>query len=143
MEVEYKTRQRALILQFLSDNRERHLSVDEVFDYLRAQQSPVGKSTVYRCLDRLVSQGRARRYFLGDGARACYQYVDGQGACREHFHLKCIGCGQLFHVSCERLDEIAAHVLEHHGFQVDQTKTVLYGLCAGCAAKRKETEGRQ
>ena len=33
MEVEYKTRQRALILQFLSDNRERHLSVDEVFDY--------------------------------------------------------------------------------------------------------------
>ena len=73
MEVEYKTRQRALILQFLSDNRERHLSVDEVFDYLRAQQSPVGKSTVYRCLDRLVSQGRARRYFRGDGARACYQ----------------------------------------------------------------------
>ena len=143
MEVGYKTRQRALILQFLSDNRERHLSVDEVFDYLRAQQSPVGKSTVYRCLDRLVSQGRARRYFLGDGARACYQYVDGQGACREHFHLKCIGCGQLFHVSCERLDEIAAHVLEHHGFQVDHTKTVLYGLCAGCAAKRKETEGRQ
>ena len=101
MEVEYKTRQRALILQFLSDNRERHLSVDEVFDYLRAQQSPVGKSTVYRCLDRLVSQGRARRYFLGDGARACYQYVDGQGACREHFHLKCIGCGQLsmYHAS--------------------------------------------
>ena len=47
MEVEYKTRQRALILQFLSDNRERHLSVDEVFDYLRAQQSPVGKS---RCV---------------------------------------------------------------------------------------------
>ena len=69
MEVEYKTRQRALILQFLSDNRERHLSVDEVFDYLRAQQSPVGKSTVYRCLDRLVSQGRARREFVGDGAR--------------------------------------------------------------------------
>ena len=38
MEVEYKTRQRALILQFLSDNRERHLSVDEVFDYLHSSR---------------------------------------------------------------------------------------------------------
>ena len=72
MEVEYKTRQRALILQFLSDNRERHLSVDEVFDYLRAQQSPVGKSTVYRCLDRLVSQGRGGREVFGGGARSIF-----------------------------------------------------------------------
>ncbi|WP_066454669.1 Fur family transcriptional regulator [Anaerotruncus rubiinfantis] len=131
----YRTRQRELIEQFLVANRERHLSVDEVVDYLRGQGSPVGRSTVYRCLDRLVVQGAVRRYFLEEGAGACYQYAGKGTACREHFHLKCIGCGRLIHVECDYLDEVARHVLEHHHFTIDNTKTVLYGFCESCAQK--------
>ncbi len=134
----YKTRQRERILRFLTENAGRHLSVDEVVDHLRGQAEPVGKSTVYRYLDRLVEQGLVRRYFLGEGGGACYQYAGDVERCREHFHLKCIGCGALLHVECSYLDEVAQHVANHHQFTIDHTKTVLYGLCETCAAKRKE-----
>ena len=46
--------------------------------------------------------------------------------------LKCSGCGRLIHVECGYLDELAQHVLEHHGFVISPEKTVLYGLCDKC-----------
>lgn len=128
----YKTRQRELILRLLTENRQRHLSVDEVVDYLREQHSPVGKSTVYRYLDRLVEQGCVRRYFLEEGRGACYQYSEGTEACKVHFHLKCTVCGQLLHLECNQLEQISEHVRMRHHFIVDHTKTVLYGLCQSC-----------
>ena len=30
------------------------------------------------------------------------------------------------------------HLLEHHGFTVDHTKTVLYGVCADCAGTQEK-----
>ena len=54
-----------------------------------------------------------------------------------HFHLKCTGCGRLILVECDYLGEVSKHVLEHHQFTIDNTKTVLYGLCADCAAKNQ------
>ena len=77
-----------------------------------------------------------RRYYLGEGAGACYQFT-GREDCHEHFHLKCTGCGRLIHVECDYLGEVSKHVLEHHQFTIDNTKTVLYGLCADCAAKNQ------
>lgn len=128
--------QRERILQFLTENRDRHLSAEDVAAHLRAQQLPVGRTTVYRTLDRLVEQGAVRRYYLGEGAGACYQFT-GREDCHEHFHLKCTGCGRLIHVECDYLGEVSKHVLEHHQFTIDNTKTVLYGLCADCAAKNQ------
>lgn len=133
----YRTRQRELISQFLIAHKGSHLSAEEVEAYLREQGSPVGKSTIYRCLDRLVEQGVVRRYYLEEGRGACYQYADNTDGCREHFHLKCLACGKLIHVECDYLDEVASHVLEHHRFTIDNTKTVLYGLCEACARQQK------
>ena len=134
---EYRTRQRERILQLLTERRGEHLSAEEVVDLLRREGAPVGRATVYRYLERLVEQGSARKYFLEGGAGCCYQYSGGED-CREHFHLKCTGCGALFHVDCDYLDALERHVFDHHQFIIDNTKTVLYGLCAGCAAKKGE-----
>ncbi|MEM1483245.1 Fur family transcriptional regulator [Oscillospiraceae bacterium PP1C4] len=135
MESGYKTRQRELILDFLTANKERHLSVDEMMDYLRGQKSPVGKSTIYRYLDRLVEQGRVRKYFLEEGKGACFQYADDPDGCSRHFHLKCTGCGQLIHVECNYLSDVEQHMFKHHQFTIDNTKTVLYGQCEACSAR--------
>ncbi len=134
---EYKTRQREQILAFLMQCGDRHLSAEEVAAHMKEQGNPVGKSTVYRYLDKLVEQGLVRKYYLQAGQGACYQYWEDGKSCREHFHLKCTGCGKLIHVECNYLDEVALHLLEHHGFSVDNTKTVLYGFCKECMEKRK------
>ena len=106
----YKTKQREYILAFLQNSEGRHITVAELVRHLQDNATPVGTATVYRTLEQLV----------------------------EHFHLKCTCCGRLFHVSCDYLNQLGEHLLEHHGFVIDHTKTVLYGLCADCAAKEQE-----
>lgn len=129
---EYKTRQKELIMEFLQSSGDVHITIDQVADYLRGQGNSVGRTTIYRYLEKLASQGTLRKYFIEEGMGACYQYVADSSRCAQHFHLKCTRCGRLFHVECEELEALDGHLLEHHGFQVDHTKTVLYGLCEEC-----------
>ena len=135
----YKTKQREYILAFLQNSEGRHITVAELVRHLQDNATPVGTATVYRTLEQLVEEGMVRKYVLDGKSSACYQFLsDEPHLCQEHFHLKCTCCGRLFHVSCDYLNQLGEHLLEHHGFVIDHTKTVLYGLCADCAAKEQK-----
>ena len=131
----YNTRQRAQVLDCLVNNKAKHMTADEISMWLWENNITVGKTTVYRTLEKLVSEGQVRRYISEEGKSACFQYVDKEGHCEQHFHLKCTGCGKLIHVQCDYLAELEKHVFEHHRFEVDNTKTVLYGVCEECKAE--------
>ena len=131
---DYKTKQRELILEYLKSSDSHHLSAGDIAAHLR-ESGTVGIATVYRQLDKMVEAGLVRKYSLDGGA--CYQYVGGGGDCREHFHLKCLNCGALIHVDCDFLSGLAPHILEHHGFEVDNRRTVMYGLCRKCREEGK------
>ena len=133
----YNTKQKERISELFQQQGDRHVTAGQISLYLQEQGTPVGMATIYRYLDQLVSEGIIRRYVLDGKSGACYQYVgDHPDACREHFHLKCLACGKLFHVSCSYLNELNQHILEHHDFEVDHTKTVLYGYCSACRKKQ-------
>ena len=130
---EYRTRQRTAILQYFKSHPHAHLTAEELCDALRAGGISVGKSTVYRALDKLAESGLVRRFSMAPGESACYQYAGGHSdTCRAHFHLKCTVCGTLYHIECEHLDELTAHLGAKHSFTVDYAKTVLYGTCDPC-----------
>lgn len=131
----YKTRQSATVTKCLEENCEKALTVDEIVDLLKNQGTPVGKTTVYRHIDRLVSQGSVRKFSDEGSSGATYQYVHDHHHCSEHFHLKCSSCGELVHLGCEFMKGIDEHILSHHGFRVDNSKTVLYGICKSCSDK--------
>lgn len=133
----YQTKQRAAILALLTQCR-AHMTADDIVRQLQERGLAVGKSTVYRYLDKLIEQGSVRRYVIEEGMPACYEYCAEADACSSHYHLKCTQCGRLLHVECETLRELNAHVRQHHGFLVDGSKTVLYGLCAHCAESGAE-----
>ena len=128
----YNTRQRTQVLDCLVNNKAKHMTADEISGWLKDNDIVVGKTTVYRTLEKLVSEGKARKYISEEGKSACFQYVDKEGHCEEHFHLKCTECGKLIHVQCDYLAELEQHVFQHHKFEVDNTKTVLYGVCEEC-----------
>ena len=115
-----------------------HLTADEMLKILDEMGSPVSKATLYRFLDVLVSTGDLRKYITTDGEKACYQYIDEEKGCHEHYHLKCIECGKLIHVECSELDEIQQHIGEHHNFHVDRSRIVLYGTCSDCMGGKDE-----
>ncbi len=131
----YKTKQKSLILECVKETSGGHFTADDIADKLDKKGSHVGKATVYRHLDRLLSDGVIKKYSLGEGKSACYQYVS--AGC-EHFHLKCTVCEKLIHADCEFLDMLSSHVSKDHGFIIDGSRTVFYGKCSECFRAEKQ-----
>ena len=134
--VEYKTKQREAILQYLIQNKNKHISVDCIVEHLKQQGESVGKTTVYRYLDVLINKNQVRKYFIEEGASACYQYISEDET--EYYHLKCNKCGALLHMDCEGFKNIQKHLLHEHNFELDTSKTVLYGVCKECLGRKEK-----
>ena len=134
---EYKTKQKEIIQNYLENHGENHVTIDEVLTHLRNNQISVGRTTIYRYMEKLTEAGTLRKYFLEEGMGACYQYIGENQECHSHFHLKCIKCGILLHVKCDYLAGADKHILEEHGFEVDNTKTVFYGWCKTCKSNKE------
>lgn len=128
----YNTKQRALILELLINNKGIGLTCEEIGDKLKENGTPVGKSTLYRYLEKLVSSGEMRKDLSVDGKSAIFHYVDKSMSCHNHMHLKCTSCGKIEHLSCQFMDTVNEHIFEHHKFTINNTKTVLIGVCADC-----------
>lgn len=127
----YNTRQKDEILKAISEFGQSHFTAADVVKKLSDKGLPIGQATVYRTIDRLSEKGELRKYIVENSA-ACYQMNDGHSGCHEHFHLKCAVCGKLIHAECEELKKIASHIASDHGFDVDFSKTVFYGICENC-----------
>lgn len=134
----YNTKQKEHILNLLIENSSVHTTAGDIANYLRKQGTPVGIATIYRYLDQLAEDGIIRKYTIDNKTGACYQYMGEKSKCREHFHLKCLKCEKLFHVECSYLSELDKHILSHHEFTIDHTKTVLYGYCKECSEKQND-----
>ena len=137
---EYKTKQKEILLECLDNNKSIHMTAAATSEHLKAKGHSLGMSTVYRQLDKLVAAGLVRKYIIDENSSACYQYIGESGACCEHFHLKCNVCGKLLHTDCSFMKQIAAHMKEHHGFEVDLSKTLLYGVCSECRKNNPENK---
>ncbi|MCL1815164.1 MAG: transcriptional repressor [Treponema sp.] len=135
----YQTRQGELILDYLGSLGGSHVTAGNIAGHFERLKPPIGKTTVYRHLEKLAAAGKIRRYFLA-GTSACYQYIAGSGECKNHFHLKCETCGELFHLDCGLLEDVADHVRKKHRFAINSLKTVFYGTCKRCLTAKKRRE---
>ena len=135
---EYETKQRRMLLAFLRAHPDNGFSVEELYENLRSQYAddPIpGKSTLYRLIARLVSEGLVKRFPGEDGRKFAYQIV-ACGACDAHLHLKCTACGGLYHMDHAVSEHIMNEVLSGSEFSLDEKETVLFGICKGCKLRK-------
>lgn len=131
----YETKQSKLVFEFLKTNCSKHFSAEDVYFSLLNQGGKIGRTTVYRQLEKLVEDGIVNKFVSGDNDACCYQFADCHHN-HNHYHLKCSVCGNLFHTECDFLDKLSTHIFNDHKFTLDKSKTVLYGVCEACG---KET----
>ena len=131
----YKTGKRGMILELLSKNPDRALSIDEICESVLGGEG--GKSTVYRLVARLSDEGAVRRYAREEGRGYTYQYLERQ-ECHSHLHLRCSICGRVIHLSEEISRIFAKTLLESNQFQLDDGRTLLFGRCDACHNAGKE-----
>ncbi len=135
---DYMTRGYYLVKDVLMSASGAHLSADEIYASLLSRGERLGRSTIYRQLERLVKEGVARRISGDRSESCCYSYAS--EGCEEHYHAVCTVCGRLTHLSCDHIEALLGHVKAEHGFLIDPTRTTLYGRCAACTRAEKKGE---
>lgn len=128
----YTTTGRTQISEFLKKNKDRTVTVSDISDYLKENGFEINVTTIYRFLDKLVSEGQVIKYVAQKGKQAAFQYVENGHNCDEHLHLQCVKCGGITHLECEFMGEIAKHVKRDHGFEIQCKKSIIYGVCGKC-----------
>ena len=132
--MKYNTKQKKALLDYLETARGRHITVAEIRSHFETQGHPIGTTTLYRQMDELVREGVLRKYIIDKSSPACFEYHGAAEGCRGPvcFHCLCERCGRLIHLKCEELEGIGAHLADKHGFSLNPSRTVFYGLCADC-----------
>lgn len=137
---QYQTKQMTEILACLKTSQGRHITVSDIEQYFKNHGISVGKTTIYRQLERMVVAGTVAKYNISGSDSACFEYVgetDHPGEAAS-YHCKCKQCGELFHLQCSEIAGLEQHMLKEHEFLMDPVHTVFYGICRQC---RQSGEG--
>ena len=154
MKTAYQTPARRALIDFFAARPDRQFTAEQICTLLcdtaeriasdegTRRGEFIGKSTVYRQLSQLCEQGRLRRFEsrTPDGVAVhVYQYAPDE-RCERHFHLKCLRCGRLTHLDCDRTAELLSHICAEHHFFVDCGRSMLHGLCVDCRTAEEKEE---
>lgn len=125
------TRQRLLVADALASHG-LQITAQDLYDRLRRREPRIGRATVFRTLEALVTAGVARR-LEQDG------HVYGYVACRpeHHHHLACDRCGRVEEIEEGYITPVAERVAADLGFTIDDARLDFYGLCATCRAAER------
>ncbi|MDD3921077.1 MAG: transcriptional repressor [Eubacteriales bacterium] len=127
----YQTKQKETIAAYFHAHPQACVTAEEVYAALGAD---VGMTTVYRAITRLCEEGALRRYVPQNAGDAALYQLNPCG--ESHMHIRCVDCGAMEHLRCDVVNEFTSHLRGKHGFVLDESKTVLYGRCEKCEAKR-------
>jgi Fur family transcriptional regulator, ferric uptake regulator len=123
------TRQRLAVADALTAAG-RQVSAQDLYSRLHEHDPGIGRATVFRTLEALVTAGVARRLEL-DG------HIYGYVACRpeHHHHLACDRCGRVEEIDEAYIRPVSERIATSLGFRIDDARVDFYGLCASCARR--------
>jgi len=128
--VRRNTIQKELVLGAVKKMR-RHVTAEEVYDYIKTEYPTIGKGTVYRNLCILVDENKIRKVEIPGGA----DYFD--FTLEKHYHVKCIMCGNVFDVDMD-VEKVDSLIRDKHGMVFLDHDILFKGICKDCHNIKKE-----
>ena len=133
MRERYKTKQKDIVERFFKEN-DGCFRVEDIYGKITSTGEKIGKVTVYRQVEKLLETGTIRKFT--DNRNGAYYKLVERHDCDSHLHLKCVKCGDITHLDCDKMGSMFRHINKEHNFKVDLSKTVLYGLCNNCGVEK-------
>jgi len=134
---EYKlTSRREYILCVLLENKDEHLSAEEVYNLVKQKAPDMGLATVYRTLELFCEFDIIHAMDFGDG-RKRYEFCDDSGDGHHHHHLICEQCNKIIEVNEDLLDELESRITRDYQFSISNHQLKMFGICKECMSKRK------
>jgi Fe2+ or Zn2+ uptake regulation protein len=110
---------------------ERAFTAEDVVQHLDVSDPSVGRATVFRTLDVLVSLRLLDRLHAADG---CHSYVLAHSRSRHYHHLICNSCGTVVPFESCNIESLYPTVSAQTDFQISGHMLELFGLCGACRA---------
>jgi Fur family peroxide stress response transcriptional regulator len=127
------TVQRRVILEAVLD-LDNHPSADQIFDEVEARLPGVARTTVYRALDHLADMGVI--------TKACHpgRVARFDPRLEIHHHLVCLRCNEFIDFEDDGLNALTMPDTSALGFEVNDYRVQLRGICQKCRLKEKKEE---
>ena len=124
------TIQKALILRAVCELK-RHLTADEVYEFVKKDHPSIGKGTVYRNLAILTEEGAIRKVEVPDGSDR-FDFT-----LKNHYHVRCVKCGEVFDVDMDEIPDLQKKIHDTHGMEFLTYDIFFKGICPECRAQEK------
>lgn len=115
---------RLKILEIFQNSTVRHLSAEDVYKQLLADNLDVGLATVYRVLTQFEQAGLLSRNHFESG-KAVFELDQGG----HHDHLVCLDCGRVEEFFDEEIERRQQKIAQERGFKLSEHALALYGNC--------------
>jgi Fur family transcriptional regulator, ferric uptake regulator len=122
------TRQRDTLLDVI-EHAEGHPDADGLYALARRRDPRISLATVYRTLRLLARHDLVDEVHLAE-ERHHYEPRTGRP---EHYHLVCVGCGDVQEVAGGVLDRLREALRRDRGFRLTAVELEVRGRCRRCA----------
>lgn len=115
---------RVKILEILENSDARHVSAEDVYKQLLANNEEIGLATVYRVLTQFEAAGLVERHQF-DGGHSVFELNRGT----HHDHIVCVQCGKVEEFMDDIIEKRQREIAADRGFAISDHSLVIYGEC--------------
>ena len=131
------TAQRRLLLELIRQAG-GHLDADELYRRAREQEPSISLSTVYRNLKLFKSLGLVEeRHFAEE-----HHHYEAKAA-TEHYHLVCLGCGEVIEFQSPLTEQMKQDIGSERGYVITESEVHLLGYCPRCQQEIAADKGER
>jgi Fur family transcriptional regulator, ferric uptake regulator len=113
--------------------QKRHLTADELYDLVRREDPGIGRATVYRTLQWMVTAGIAHKVDFGEGRSRFEPSLRHP----RHFHLICNQCHRSSEFLSSDIEAMLEEVTTARNFEPVETVIQVFGICEECRTGAK------
>ena len=124
---------RLKILELFEKSTLRHMTAEDVYRMLIAENMDIGLATVYRVLTQFEQAGLLERHFFESG-KAVFEINRG----KHHDHLVCIDCGRVEEFYDPEIEKRQNAVADERGFAIQDHALYLYAQCTKANCRHRD-----
>src|SRR5574337_1599401 len=129
---------RIKILEVFQRSQQRHMTAEDVYKALLAEDADVGLATVYRVLMQFEQAGLVLRSNFESG-KSVFELNEGQ----HHDHLVCLTCGRVEEFYDPQIEQRQRAIAAERGFELHEHSLALYAVCTKANRSEEHTSELQ
>lgn len=140
----YKTTtQRSMVYEILNENKDKHLSTEEIYELIRDKNPKMGIATIYRTLQLFEEIGLVYKHNFDDGCSRYEILSPDSNEVHQHHHLLCKKCGRIIEVKEDLMNSLEEIIEKQYNFEILNHVVKFTGICSQCRNKENEDGNRK